>query len=102
GIRMRFVGIDIASETHVVAVVDESGGVVVKATPFAEDDTGYCKLLELLGSAADCKVAMEATGHYWQNVFAALAGAGFEIALLNPVRTHNFAKEDLARTKTDA
>lgn len=99
---MRFAGIDIASETHVVAVVDENGGVLIKATPFAEDAGGYQKLLELLGSAADCKVAMEATGHYWQNLFAALAGAGYEIALLNPVRTHNFAKEDLARTKTDA
>lgn len=99
---MRFAGIDIASETHVVAVVDESGEVLVKATPFGEDAVGYGKLLELLGSVTDCKVAMEATGHYWQNLFAALASAGFEIALLNPVRTHNFAKEDLARTKTDA
>lgn len=99
---MRFAGIDIASETHVVAIVDESGGVLVKPTPFGEDDAGYRTLLELLGSADDCKVAMEATGHYWQNLFAALAAAGFEIALLNPVRTHNFAKEDLARTKTDA
>lgn len=99
---MRFAGIDIASETHVVAIVDENGGVLVKATPFGEDEAGYQKLLELLGSADDCKVAMEATGHYWQNLFAVLAGAGFEIALLNPVRTHNFAKEDLARTKTDA
>ena len=99
---MRFAGIDIASDTHVVAIVDEVGGVLAKATTFAEDDAGYGKLLELLGSADDCKVAMEATGHYWQNLFAALASAGFEIALLNPVRTHNFAKEDLARTKTDA
>jgi len=99
---MRFAGIDIASETNVVAIVDESGGVLVKATAFGEDDAGYRTLLELLGAPNDCKVAMEATGHYWQNLFAALAGAGFEIALLNPVRTHNFAKEDLARTKTDA
>jgi transposase len=45
---------------------------------------------------------MEATGHYWQNLFATLAGAGFEIALLNPIRTNRFAQEDLARTKTDA
>ena len=99
---MRFAGIDIASETHYVAVVSEDGTALVKATPFKEDADGYQKLLELLGSAGDCKVAMEATGHYWQNLFAALAAAGFEIALLNPVRTHNFAKEDLARTKTDA
>jgi transposase len=59
-------------------------------------------VLELLGTASDCKVAMEATGHYWQNLFAALAAAGFEIALLNPMRTNRFAQEELARTKTDA
>lgn len=99
---MRFAGIDIASETHVVAVVDSEGAVVVKATPFDEDAAGYRKLLALLGPAADCRVAMEATGHYWQNVFAALVGAGFEVALLNPIRTHHFAKEDLTRSKTDA
>jgi transposase len=98
---MRFAGSDIASENHVVAIVDEEGAPLVKATPFTEDAEGYRKLLELLGSSADCKVAMEATGHYWQNVFAALAGEGFEIALLNPVRTNRFAQSDLARTKTD-
>lgn len=99
---MRFAGIDIASETHVVAVVDSEGAILVKATPFGEDSAGYQVLVELLGTATDCKVAMEATGHYWQNLFAVLVGAGFEVALLNPVRTHNFAKEDLARSKTDA
>jgi transposase len=99
---MRFAGIDIASETHVVAVVDAEGTVVVKATAFDEDAAGYQSLFELLGLATECAVAMEATGHYWQNLFAALVGAGFEVALLNPVRTHNFAKEELARTKTDA
>ena len=99
---MRFAGIDIASETHVVAVVDENGNVLVKATQFAEDAAGHAKLLELLGAATDCKVAMEATGHYWQNLFAALAGAGFEISLLNPISTNRFAQADLARTKTDA
>jgi transposase len=45
---------------------------------------------------------MEATGHYWQNLFAALAAAGYGIALLNPLRTRRFAGEDLGRTKTDA
>ena len=99
---MRFAGIDIASERHVVAVVDADGGVVVKATTFTEDATGYRELLELLGSPAECMVAMEATGHYWQNPFAVLAAAGFRLALINPLRTNRFAQEDLARTKTDA
>lgn len=99
---MRFVGIDIAAEKHVVAVVGEDGGVLVKATEFAEDQAGYGKLFAALPPAEDSLVAMEATGHYWKNLFAALAAQGFAVALLNPVRTHRFAEEDLQRTKTDA
>jgi len=45
---------------------------------------------------------MEATGHYWKNLFAALLAAGHSVAWLNPLRTHRFAAEDLERTKTDA
>ena len=99
---MRFAGIDIASETHVVAVVDEASSVTVKPTSFSEDAAGYEKLFGLLGDPGDLLVAMEATGHYWQNLFAALAAAGFAVALLNPLRTRRFAGEDLQRTKTDA
>lgn len=99
---MRFAGIDIASEKHVVAIVDDTGGVLLKATTFEEDAGGYRRLLELLGEPGDCHVAMEATGHYWQNVFAVLAAAGYQLSLINPLRTNRFAQEDLARTKTDA
>ena len=99
---MRFVGIDIAAEKHVVAAVNEAGEVLLKPTSFGEDSTGYAKLLGLLGEPAETLVALEATGHYWKNVFAELAARGFEIALINPVRTHRFAAEDLQRTKTDA
>jgi transposase len=98
---MRFVGVDIASEEHVVAVVDEASQVLLKPTSFAEDAEGYAKLLSLLGPPSDTLVAMEATGHYWRNVFAALAANGFAIALLNPLRTRRFADEDLERAKTD-
>ena len=77
--------------------------MLLKPTPFEESYDGYAKLLALLGPPDDTLVAMEATGHYWQNLFAALAAAGFGVALLNPpLRTRRFAEEDLARTKTDA
>jgi transposase len=99
---MRFVGIDIGAERHTVAVVDAEGAIVVAPTPFGEDAAGYAALVQLLGEAADTLIALEATGHYWQNLFAVLTSAGFGIALLNPLRTHRFAGEDLARTKTDA
>jgi len=99
---VRFVGIDIASERHVVAIVGDDGTVLVKPTGIGEDVGGYEKLFGLLGEPAGTLVAMEATGHYWKNLFAALAARGFPIALLNPLRTHRFAAEDLERTKTDA
>jgi len=51
---------------------------------------------------ASMLVAMEATGHYWQNLFAVLVAEGFAVALLNPMRTRRFAGEGLARAKTDA
>lgn len=99
---MRFAGIDIGAEHHVVAVVDETGAIVTKSTTFAEDAAGYERARGLLGDPKDVLVAMEATGHYWQNLFAVLAGQGYSIALLNPLRTSRFAGEDLVRTKTDA
>lgn len=99
---MRFAGIDIASETHVLAIVSGDGDVEVKATPFGEDAAGYGKALGLLGPPGEALIAMEATGHYWKNLFAALAAAGHSVALLNPLRTRRFADEDLERTKTDA
>ena len=100
---MRYAGIDIASEKHFVAVVDEGSEVLQKATSFAEDAAGYARLLELLGPAAEvAAVAMEATGHYWKNLFAALVAKGYAVALLNPLRTNRFAGEEMQRTKTDA
>jgi transposase len=99
---MRFIGIDIASDSHVVAVVDERGEVQVRPAEFSEDVRGYEKLLGLLGPPGDGLVAMEATGHYWQNLFVRLAAEGYPVALINPLRTRRFAEGDLERTKTDA
>jgi transposase len=99
---VRFVGIDIASENHVVAAVNEAGDVLLKPTTFGEDAPGYAKLFKVLGEPAETLVALEATGHYWKNLFAELAARGFDVALINPLRTRRFAAEDLQRTKTDA
>jgi transposase len=99
---MRFVGIDIGAERHVVASVDAAQAVVLKPTGFTEDAAGYQHLLTLLRPATETLVAVEATGHYWKNLFAVLVTQGFAVALLNPLRTRRFAAEELQRTKTDA
>lgn len=96
-----FAGIDVASETHVLARLDGDGRPIGKPTPFAEDREGYAKLLALLGPEP-VLIAMEATGHYWKNLFAALAAAGHRVALLNPIVARRFQEAGLERTKTDA
>ncbi len=65
---MRFVGIDIASEEHVVAIVDETGGIVQKPTKVKEDALGHAKPTELLGGPEGALVAMEATGLRYDGV----------------------------------
>jgi transposase len=100
---MKFAGIDVASEKHFIAVMDEAETVLVRPTCFTEDAEGYAKLFELLGPATEVAVVvMEATGHYWKNLAAALLAKNYQVALINPLRTRRFAETDLTRTKTDA
>lgn len=98
----RYAGIDVASQTHVVAITSATGDVLVKPTPFAEDAAGYQKLFAVLGDPKDVLVVMEATGHYGRNLFAALNERSFSVAVVNPLRTRRFAEEDLRRAKTDS
>ncbi len=98
---MRFAGIDVGSMTHAVAIVDETCGVLLKPTSFGEDAAGHQRLFGLLGSPTDLLVVMEATGHYGRNLCGALVERAFTVSLVNPLRTHRFAQEDLMRAKTD-
>lgn len=98
---MRYVGIDVARHTHFVAVVDEASTVMVRPVAITEDRAGYEKLTALLGLPVDTLVVMEATGHYWRNLFAFLCAQGFAVAVVNPLRIRRFAQEDLRRAKTD-
>jgi transposase len=101
---MRYAGIDVGAETHVVAVVDEQGQVLTPATSCAEDAAGYARLRQVLGPPETAAlVALEATGHYWFNLVTTLIADGYPVAALTPRRTASFASgEELQRTKTDA
>jgi transposase len=98
---MRFAGIDIGADQHAVAVVDEWSNILHKPESVGEEAGGYRRLRAILGDPRDCLIAMEATGHYWKNLFTWLTAEGFSIALINPIRTRRFAEEELQRTKTD-
>jgi|GEM_PF-213808 len=98
---MKYAGIDIGKEKHWVAIVEDTGEVVVKSRSFTSDHEGHEALVELLQRHGVVRVALEATGHYWKNLFIRLVGE-VEVALVDPSRTHHFAAQEGRRAKTDA
>jgi len=96
-----FAGIDVASETHTLARLDDTGAPIGRPIPITEDRAGYDALLAALGPPP-ALIVLEATGHYWKNLFAVLTAAGHEVALVNPLVARRFQEAGLERTKTDA
>ena len=78
------------------------GAVERRATAFAEDAAGYQQVLALLG---DSLRSADRHGGDWSLLEEPVRGIDHRRSsgrLLNPLRTHRFASEDLQRTKTDA
>jgi transposase len=73
-----FAGIDIASERHVLALLDGEGKPIGRPIGIAEDQAGYAKLIEALGPPP-VLIVLEATGHYWKNLYAMLTAAGHDV-----------------------
>ncbi|WP_372624640.1 IS110 family transposase [Falsiroseomonas sp.] len=96
-----FAGIDVASETHTLARLDDAGAPIGRPIPITEDRAGYDALLAALGDPP-ALIVLEATGHYWKNLFAVLTAAGHDVALVNPLVARRFQEAGLERTKTDA
>lgn len=96
-----FAGIDVASERHWLARLDDAGKPIGKPVSITEDRDGRDKLVQALGPAP-VLVALEATGHNWQNLFSTLVAAGHDVAVLNPLVARRFQDASLERIKTDA
>ena len=80
-----FAGIDIASERHMLARLDATGA------PIGKPDRHHRGSRRLRYAARGARappvlIVMEATGHYWKNLFAVLTAAGHEVALAQPAR----------------
>lgn len=103
---MFFVGIDIAKNSHEAAVIDESGNVVVKPFKFANSLDGFEKFLaSVQGISADLSVfefGMEATGHYWLNLYTKLTDYNVVVHVINPVQSDALRGLYIRKTKNDA
>ncbi len=99
---MRFAGVDVGKHNHSVAVLDEERRTLVKPRMFSEDAAGYERLLAVLGEPGAVHVVMEATGHYWRNLFAMLVANEHRVSVVNATIPARFAKMELRRAKTDS
>jgi len=96
-----FAGIDVASERHELARLDGTDSRWAVRSELTRMRAATTMLLEALGPPP-ALVVMEATFHYWKNLYATLVAAGHDVVLLNPIVARRFQQAQLERTKTDA
>lgn len=98
-----FVGIDIGKNRHQAAFLDNSGKELCPSIPFENSDEGYSLFFNTLDSVSDGSpvVGMEATGHYWLNLYAALLARDMETHVINPIQTDAMRRMNIRKTKTD-
>ena len=80
----RFVGIDVALREHRIAVLDRDGEAVGPSFTIAASTDGVATLLRTLAArgapAVQTLIGLEASGHLWENLEAALGGAGYRVS----------------------
>jgi transposase len=98
------VGLDVGSETCLVAVLTPDKRVVRKPFAIANAGDGFTCLeqqLTQLGCAPhEILIGLEATGRYWETVYYFLHQRGYRLVLLHPAQTHQFAQQRGLRAKT--
>ena len=103
---MFFVGIDIAKRSHEACVTNHDGAFVVKPFKFTNDFKGFNKLLDTLKSVCDdisgFDFGMEATGHYWLNLYCKLLDNGAVVHVINPVQSDALRGLYIRPHKSDA
>ena len=101
---MFFGGIDIAKHKHEVCIINEEGDTVLNIC-IENKQKGLEKLLsnlQRLGIEADnCKLCLEATGHYWFSLYYHLTELGYEVHVINPIQSHAIRNFYIRKTKTD-
>jgi len=106
---MHTIGIDIGKSFHVAAIQNQEGRFVLLSLKFTNTKEGFDrflqKLTEIVGDEphSSCRIALEATGHYWMNLYVFLREQGFEnLIVLNPLQSKALRNLTIRGTKTDS
>lgn len=94
---MKFIGIDIAKKTFVVAYPAEKG---YRTTEFLNNPKGVKKFISSFPHS-EYQCVMEATGNYSTLLLYTLCSQGIAASLINPKQTKYFSRMMMATVKTD-
>ena len=101
----RFVGIDVGLREHRIAILDRDGEAVGPSFTIAASTDGVATLVRTLAvrdaTPTQTLIGLEASGHLWENLEAALGGAGYRVIVLNPLQTRRYRDVVRRKAKTD-
>ena len=103
---MIYVGIDVAKDKHDCCILGNDGDKIYPVFTIPNNRVGFDELFsrieDVTTDKAKIKVGLEATGHYSNNLLAALVDKGFPTCVINPLHTNLYRKGlSLRKTKTD-
>lgn len=109
---MIYAGIDISSDKHEVAIIDENGQLLLKNTRITNNESGIARLTALIDAAKKqakdslVQIGMESTGVYSVAILNRLYDIYQNVVLINPILTKSYVhayKVHYAKTdKADA
>lgn len=103
---MYIVGIDIAKKSHQTAIMNKNGSLLEKSFRFPNSREGFEFLMSKIAAVDsdlnNFEFGMEATGHYWLNLYTWLAEKKVVIHVINPLQSDALRNLYLRKTKTDS
>jgi len=96
---MLFIGIDISKRTFNVSALDHK---TYSDSQFENNKSGFQKLIKwLLKFKSGSMFCLESTGIYSLGLAKFLHHKKLSIIVVNPIKTHAFARMEMSRSKTD-
>jgi len=100
---MKYVGIDVAKETHYGCVTSHNNKVLTPPFQFDNNISGFSLLLSKFKKfpKSDVVIGLESTGIYGENLMSFLSEQGYQVALINPIETAGARRKRIRNAKTD-
>jgi transposase len=102
---MYYLGIDISKKAARCVFLDNNGERWQRAFTISPTTEELERLMERFKKFAvtpdTLTIGIEATGHWWENVYTALTDKGFTVIVLNPCQTKRYREALNFKAKTD-